>query len=729
MFLVNYTRNLEPEKMSFKDKDLPENTGKNVNKETDQSKKTGDVPEKKKKKRKVIIIPLILIFITILIILLLRRDALPILEISPSSLNFGNKETEMGFTIKNIAKAEGFFRPGVKHLEFKIDNRNLPNWLIVEPITGSVLEKSSNISVKVNRELLPYGSSVKELKILTNAETGVVPILVQKEEEKLTLISPSAGTSVFVGDQKTIEWTATAGVSESVNIFFYSNGVNIGTIAENYNFKKEGAAQGSFSWKVDDFIREGNDYAVRIEDANNPTLFDMVSPIKIIQPLRGIKVLNQTTDHQFPSTVQFIFSLRDQNNHAILFESDQVDWKNIKIWENKTEIDYLESHALLYTQDDFQLQVMIVLDFSASMYKTNEDIDKMTLSAKDLIDSLNETHQVGVVEFHRPDEPPALLHSFTTYKNAAKEAIDSFSYGKIYRDFSSCWDAVQMGLKQFPEKPDPNVFKTLVFLSDGFDNSSFNTPDDVIALAKERNVHIYVLGIGPGSEEKVLETIALETGGTYIFSENINVLRERFKQIIKDVKGQYKIKYITPKKPEDERFVVESEVMYKGVTGTPLLYDEIDPSSIFKKTIEGVVRFSAPSVIEYHQAEIFMWCEHAPRYVNKFRFWIGTDKPYNVVLTSSYDGGLCKNWTLNKETDGWYSLTSPDTTDTRYDLAFGAFGTICKIVVTDIKEEEFKIPFKFDNSIYNIGQAFYEEGNTSQTTDWSTDIIVGNITK
>ena len=32
------------------------------------------------------------------------------------------------------------------------------------------------------------------------------------------------------------------------------------------------------------------------------------------------------------------------------------------------------------------------------MYETNEDIDKMTLSAKDLIDSLNETHQVGVVE-------------------------------------------------------------------------------------------------------------------------------------------------------------------------------------------------------------------------------------------------------------------------------------------------------------------------------------------
>ncbi len=712
--------------MSSKEENSPDNTGHNEDKETDRSKNAGYVPVKKKKKR-IVIIPIILLFIAILIIFLLRRDALPILEISPASLNYGNKTTEMEFSIKNVAKPGGFFKPGVKHLEFEIDNSGLPNWLTVRPTKGSVLEESAKIDIKVNRDILPYGSSLAELKILTNAEDGVVRILVQKDEEKLTLISPSTGTSLFVGDKKTIEWTATAGVSERVNIFLYSNGVNIGTIAENYVFREEEATQGSFSWKVDDFIREGNDYAIKIEDAKNHQLFDVISPLKIFQPLRGIKVLNQTTDHQFPSTVQFIFSLRDQNNHAILFDSDQVNWKNIKIWENKNEIDYLESHALLYTQDDFQLQTMIVLDFSASMYEANEDIDTMALSAKDLIDSLNETHEVGVVEFHRPDEPPALLQAFTTYKNAAKEAIDHFSYGKIYRDFSSCWDAIQTGLKQFPEKPDPNVFKTLVFLSDGFDNSSFNTPDDIIALAKKRDVHIYILGIGHGSEEKVLETIALETGGTYVFSENINVLRERFKQIIKDVKGQYKIRYITPKKPEDIHFVVESEIIYKGVTATPLLHDEIAPSSIFGKTIEGRVRFSAPSTIKYNQAEIFMWCEHAPRYVNKFRFWIGTAKPYNVVLTSSHDGGLCQNWTLNKETDGWYSLTSPDKTNTRYNLPFGAFGTICKLVITNIDEKGFKIPFKFDNSIYDMGQAFYEEGKTSQTNDWSTDIIVGNI--
>ncbi|MDR4508174.1 MAG: VWA domain-containing protein [Candidatus Brocadiaceae bacterium] len=682
----------------------------------------------KKKKFKYIVIPLILL-LTVVVIMMLRRNVSPILEISPIGLDFGSKETEMEFIIKNTGTAGGFFRPGVTPLKFTIETRYLPSWLSVQPASGIIEDDPQQITVSVDRRFLPPESSIEEVRVLTNAGDSIVRILAQKEKDKIIVTSPTPNSSLSIGDKLPIEWTATSGVSSFVTISTYLNGENIGTIAHNYNYRKDTTSKGSFTWNVGNFVREGSGYSIRIEDAGNSEIFDEVGPIKIFQPLSAIKVLNQTEDHQIPSTVQFIFSLRDQNNHAILFDSDQVDWKNIKIWENGNEIDYLESHALLYTQDDFQLQVMLVLDFSASMYETNEDINKMLSSVRDLIDSLNETHQIGVVEFHRPDEPPAILQTFTTYKNAAKEAIDNFSSSKIYRDFSSCWDAVQKGLQQFPEQPDPNIFKTLVFLSDGFDNSSFNTPDTIIASAKDRDVHIFVVGIGDIREENVLKNIAFETGGTYVHSENLNLLQERFKQSINDIKGQYKIKYISPKKPEDGHFTVASETTYKGVTGTPLLQGEIDSSSIFGKTIEGVIRFSAPSVIKYNKVEIFMWCEHAPRYIHEFHFWIGSDKPHQVTLTSLNDGGLCQDWTLQELEDGWYRLTSPNQDDPRQDLEFGDFGTLCKIVFTDINEEGFVIPFKLDNSIYDMGQAFYGEEGKSQTETWSANIRVGNAVK
>ncbi|MDN3513394.1 MAG: VWA domain-containing protein [Candidatus Brocadia sp.] len=683
----------------------------------------------RKKKIKVlcIVIPLVLLLIAA-VILMLRRNVPPILDMSPIGLDFGNTKDEMAFTIKNTAKAKGFFQRGVIPLEFTINTRQAPRWLTVHPTSGTVEEEPEVITVKIDRRFLPPESTIEELRVTTNDEVRVVRILAYKEKDKIIITSPTLNSSFSIGDEISIEWSATSGVSNFVNIFLYLKGENIGTIARNYNYKKNSEGKGSFLWR-DSNLREDSGYAIRIEDAEDPTIFDDVGPIEIFQSLTAINVLNRTKDHQLPSTVQFIFSLRNQNNHAILFAAEKIDWKNIKIWENNKEVDYLESHALLYTQDDFPLQVMLVLDFSASMYETNEDINKMLVSVKDLIDSLEETHQIGVVEFHRPDEPPSVLQKFTSYKNAAKEAIDNFSTSKIYCDFSSCWDAVLKGLQQFPGRPDPNIFKTLVFLSDGFDNSSFNTPDDIIALAKDRDVHIFVVGVDNIRDENVLKNIAFETGGTYVHSENLYVLQERFKQTINDIKGQYKIKYISPKKPEDGRFKVTSEITYNGVTGAPLLEDEIDTSSIYGKTNVGVIRFTVPSDIKYNTAEIFMWCEHAPRYINDFHFWIGTDKPYQVMLTSSHGGGLCHGWTLNNLGDGWYRLTSPDPKDPRKYLEFGAFGTLCKIVVTDINEEGFVIPFKLDNSIYDRGQAFYGEGDTSQTGVWSTNIYVGNVTE
>ncbi|MGQ3683755.1 MAG: VWA domain-containing protein [Candidatus Loosdrechtia sp.] len=685
-------------------------------------------PGNKRKKNLAIYIVISLVLLLI-VILMLRKNVPPVLGVSPTVLDFGEIRNEMAFILQNTAKAEGFFQRGVTPLKFTIDTGVASKWLSVYPASGVIEDKPERVMVKIDRRFLPPDITLEELRISSNGGDHIVQILVQKEKDKIIITSPTANSTIPIGDETLIEWLSSAGVSGFVNISLYLKGENIATIAQNYNAKRDSAGRSSYLWKVSSSLREDNGYAIRVEDVADHRVFDEVGPVRIVQPISAIKVLNHTKDHQIPSTVQFIFSLRNQNNHAILFTTDMVDWKNIKIWENEKEIDYSESHALLSTQDGFQLQVMLVLDFSASMYKTQDDIGKMLISVKDLIDNLREIHQVGVVEFHRPDEPPMILYPFTTYKDAVKEAIDNFSKRKIYQDFSICWDAVIKGLERFPGEPDPNIFKTLVFLSDGFDNSSFKTPDDIIALAKERDVHVFVVGIGAVREEKVLQRIAFETGGTYVHSDNLNVLRERFKQTINDVKGQYKIKYISPKKPEDGRFKVKGEITYSGITGSPLLEDEIDPASIFGKTTTGVIRFTYPSEIKYNMAEIFVWCEHAPRYINDFLFWIGTEKPYQVLLTTANGGGLCHDWALRDLGDGWYRLTSPDPNDLRRCLDFGAFGTLFKIVITDIDEEGLVIPFQLDNSIYDRGQAFYGEGEISWTGVWSTNICVGNTAK
>ena len=688
------------------------------------------IDDEKKRKKLILAILSILLVGIVVVLLLLPKKVDPVLQLSTVSLDFGKEDSEMEFTVRNDATAKGFFQSGVKPLDFEIKREANDNWITVQPVSGGSEGESKLISVIINRTSLTPGRHMGKLRVASNGGNEVLHVLAQKLEEKITIKSPTPKSAFPLDQNVAIKWDATSGLSNSVNIYLYLNDSKVGVIAKEHNYSDSRNRDGEFLWLPDNrAIRGGSNYTIRIEDTKDPKIYSEVGPVKLSQPITAIHVLNKTPDHQFPNTVQFIFSLRNQYNHAILLDSNEADWKNIKIWENEGEIDYLESHALLYSQEAFQLQVMIVLDFSASMHDTKGDIENLVMSANALIDNLNETHQVGVVEFHRPDKAPVLLQSFTTYKDAAKEAIDGFASGKFYSDFSICWDAVQKGIELFPEHPNPNIFKTLVFLSDGFDNSSFSKPADLVAAAKAKKVHLFVVGVGSVHEENILKGIAYETGGTYVHSESIDVLRERFKQTIKDIKGQYKIKYISPHKPEDGKFNVASEISYNNVTGQPGFKDIIDPASFFRKTINGVIRFTAPSVIKYNKADVFMWCEHVPRYINEFRFWIGLKKPFKVLQTSFNDGGLCQDWTLKDEGDGWYRLTSPNQAGPHKDLEFGDFGTICKIVVDNIDAKGLAVPFELDNSIYDRGQAFYGEDDTSPSKVMKADIYVGKMGK
>ena len=411
--------------------------------------------------------------------------------------------------------------------------------------------------------------------------------------------------------------------------------------------------------------------------------------------------------HQTPSNVQYIFSLRDQYNHAVIINPQELDLNSLKIWENGKEIDYSESRAFLSTQGDFQLQVMLVLDFSSSMKKNYYGVETMIMGVKSLIDSLKETHQIGAIEFHRPDVQPSILQSFVTSKNAAKDAITNFASEEIYSDFSNCWDAVYMGLEQFPSKHNPRVFRALLFLSDGFDNGSAGTPKNIIELALKRNVHVYNIGVGEVHEEYVLKDISKQTGGTYVHAKDICVLLERFQNIIRDLGGQYKISYITPKKPKDGVFKIQCEISYKGLKSTPPLIGKIDAATIYGDTSNGIIDFSTSLNVKQKNAEVFMWCEHTPRYVHEFRFYLNKIKPYTVALVPENEGGLCGNWKIVNEGNGWFRLTSPDPTNQKYDLEFGNSGTICKIIIDKISEAQTIIPFKLDNSVYSLGQSFH----------------------
>jgi hypothetical protein len=684
----------------------------------------------KKKKSKALPITIGVMILIAAAVCVLSYYMVPSLKIAQTSLYFEAEEKQKEIVLQSVFEKKGIFgvskygliNLGERELRYKIDAGEDSTWISVSPASGIFYDKKETVSVKIDRTKLSIGDHKGAINIRSDGGDKTIEVLATREKDALTITNPSPETSLLIGSEVDIRWKATLGVFDFVNIYLLENGCVVENIANYYQYRNDDVSPGELKWKLkEDLLPGGEGYMIKVEDAQNKELFDEVSPVSIDYQFGKILFKNVNVSHQTPSNVQYIFSLRDQFDHAIIINPSEIDWDALKIWENEEEIDYLESRAFLSTQDDFQLQVMLVLDFSSSMKKIQDGIETMVKGANSLIDSLKETHQIGLIEFHKPEVPPSILQPFITNKNVAKAAITNFASKAIYSDFSICWDAVYMGLEQFSPKHEPKVFRALLFLSDGFDNSSANQPKDIIELALKRNVHIYNIGVGKVHDEKVLEGISKKTGGTYVHAKNICVLLERFKNIIRDLGGQYKISYITPKKPKDGVFTIKSEISYKGLKSYPPLTGKIDAAKIYGDTRKGILTFSSSSSIKSGKAEMFMWCEHTPRYVHEFHFYLGISKPFTLSLVPSSEGGLCENWKVIKEGNGWFKLISPDPNNPKYDLEFGNSGTICKVIVGGIKEDSMVVPFKIDNSIYSLGQSFYgrdefeidEDGNCS----------------
>ena len=75
--------------------------------------------------------------------------------------------------------------------------------------------------------------------------------------------------------------------------------------------------------------------------------------------------------------------------------------------------------------------------------------------------------------------------------------------------------------------------KIIILLTDGEHNSGRISPKDAVALAKQKGIKIYTIGIGNKGEfdQKLLETIANESGGKFFAAYNSDELEKAYSEI------------------------------------------------------------------------------------------------------------------------------------------------------------------------------------------------------
>lgn len=157
-------------------------------------------------------------------------------------------------------------------------------------------------------------------------------------------------------------------------------------------------------------------------------------------------------------------------------------------------------------------QLMLAVDLSGSMQGQRLSVAKESLST--LVTNLDPSLSVGLVSFNGS---ASLVQPLTTERKLISQKIMGFTAaGK-----TALYDALALSIRSLnvPSK------SAVVLLCDGEDNSSIQSREDVIELAKATGVKINVVALRPSQVQRdLLRSMTDATGGLLVAAENLEEL-------------------------------------------------------------------------------------------------------------------------------------------------------------------------------------------------------------
>lgn len=254
-----------------------------------------------------------------------------------------------------------------------------------------------------------------------------------------------------------------------------------------------------------------------------------------------------TTPHFDPATVQLVSTDVSQYPvvRAYFRVEDSASGDNVAgltntsftILERVAGGEYLarEVQAVSPLEGNAGLNIALVADKSDSIYPS--DMEKIKRVMTEFVHSLH--YDVGdkaeVLAFdtvvqqmcYYTDDPTLLVNGINNMSTDGRTAF----YDAVYDGITHA--ALQGGAR------------CVIAFTDGMDNESRYTPNEVISYALAKQVPVYIIGVGGSVEESTLERIALNTGGQYWFIDDLYDLEEIFGQVYTQQKELYLVEYVS----------------------------------------------------------------------------------------------------------------------------------------------------------------------------------------
>jgi Ca-activated chloride channel homolog len=237
---------------------------------------------------------------------------------------------------------------------------------------------------------------------------------------------------------------------------------------------------------------------------------------------------------------------------------------SFKLFEDKKEQEILQ-----FSSEDAPLSIGVVFDCSGSM---GSKLEKSRQAVAQFFRTANPEDEFFLVQFN---DTAGLVEPFTRNLEEIQNRL-TFTQSK---GRTALLDAIYLALHEMKRAKNPR--KALLLISDGGDNASRYTENEIKNLVKEADVQIYAIGIyepvgarsrtpeelsGPG----LLTEIAEQTGGRQYAVENLAELADIAAKIGVELRNQYIIGY-SPRNQERDGKYRRVEVKLNQPRGLPPL--------------------------------------------------------------------------------------------------------------------------------------------------------------
>jgi Ca-activated chloride channel family protein len=223
-----------------------------------------------------------------------------------------------------------------------------------------------------------------------------------------------------------------------------------------------------------------------------------------------------------------------------------LESEHFQIWEDK-----VEQKVEYFNAEDVPISVGVIFDVSGSM---KDKIATSRNAATTFLKTGNPDDEYFIVTFaNRPE----VASDFTT--DVSK--LQSKLLMTPAKGMTAMYDSVYLGLEKLKEGSNPK--KALLLITDGEDNHSRYSFQDVKNFVREQDVQIYGIGIvdewnsqlsSGHTGRSMIEELSDLTGGRAFFPDSVYELEDICTKIAVELKNQYVIGYHSTNGAKDAKW-------------------------------------------------------------------------------------------------------------------------------------------------------------------------------